>query len=255
MIPDIFPVLILNGRPAAGKSEFIHFLNHLSDDERRARFHIGRLVELDDFPMLWTWYEEDAILEKKFGRPRLHTDPDGFFLHEDLWHLLIVRLGLEYEKLTRDEPDLSATHTALIEFSRGSEHGGYRKAYPHLSDEILRRAAIIYIDVPYEELLRKNRRRFNPAKPDSILEHGLPDSKLEKLYKAVDWEQVSGANPEVIAVRGFSVPYVVFPNDDDVTTSLGPVFEQRLTTTLDSLWERWTRLHASDQVLITYRKV
>jgi hypothetical protein len=26
------------------------------------------------------------------------------------------------------------------------------------------------------------------------------------------------------------------------------VFEQRLTTTLDSLWERWTRLHASDQV-------
>ncbi len=255
MTPDIFPVLILNGRPAAGKSEFIHFLNHLPDDERRARFHIGQLVELDDFPMLWTWLEEDAILEKKFRRPRLHTDPDGFFLHEDLWHLLIVRLGLEYEKLTRDEPDLSATHTALIEFSRGSEHGGYRKAYPYLSDEILRRAAIIYIDVPYEESLRKNRRRFNPAKPDSILEHGLPDSKLEKLYKAVDWEQVSGANPEVIAVRGFSVPYVVFPNNDDVTTSLGPVFEQRLTTTLDSLWERWTRLHASDQILITKRRV
>jgi hypothetical protein len=245
MMSDTFPVLILNGRPAAGKSEFIHFLNQLPDDERRARFHIGALVELDDFPMLWTWFEEDTILEKKFGRPRLHTDPDGYFLHEDLWHLLIVRLGLEYEKLARDEPDLSTSHTVLVEFSRGSEHGGYRKAYPYLSDDILRQAAIVYIDVSYEESLRKNRRRFNPAKPDSILEHGLPDSKLEKLYGTVDWEQVAAPDPEVIDIRGFSVPYVVFPNHDDVTTSLGPVFEQRLASVLDVLWERWTRGHAS----------
>jgi hypothetical protein len=247
-MPDIFPVLILNGRPAAGKSEFIHFLNHLSDDERRARFHIGPLTELDDFPMLWTWFEEDTILEEKFGRPRLHTDPDGYFLYEDLWHVLIVRLGLDYKKLVRDELDLSKTHTVLIEFSRGSEHGGYRKAYPYLSDEILRQAAVVYIDVPYEESLRKNRRRFNPAKPDSILEHSLPDSKLEKLYKTVDWEQFTAPDPEAIDIRGFSVPYVVFPNHDDVTTTLGPVFEQRLTATLDTLWERWARLPSADQI-------
>ena len=244
-MPDTFPVLILNGRPAAGKSEFIHFLDHLPDDERHARFHLAPLAELDDFPMLWTWFEEDAILEEKFGRPRLHTDPDGYFLHEDLWHLLIVRLGLEYEKLTRDEPDLPMTHTVLIEFSRGSEQGGYRKAYPYLSDAILRQAAIVYIDVPYEESRRKNRRRSNPARPDSILEHSLPDSKLEKLYKTVDWEQVAAPDPETIDIRGFSVPYVVFPNHDDVTTTLGPVFEQRLTTALDTLWERWSRRHTS----------
>jgi hypothetical protein len=244
-MPDIFPVLILNGRPAAGKSEFIHFLDHLPDDERRARFHIGPSIELDDFPMLWTWFEEDAVLEEKFGRPRLHTDPDGYFLHEDFWHLLIVRFGLEYEKLTRDEPDFPTTHTVLIEFSRGCEHGGYRKAYPYLSDAILRQAAIVYIDVPYEESRRKNRRRSNPARPDSILEHSLPDSKLEKLYKTVDWEQVAAPDPETIDIRGFSVPYVVFPNHDDVTTTLGPVFEQRLTTALDTLWERWSRRHTS----------
>jgi hypothetical protein len=242
---DTFPVLILNGRPAAGKSEFIHFLDQLPDDERRARFHIGPLVELDDFPMLWTWFEEDTILEREFGRQRLHTDSDGYFLFDDLWHLLIVRLGLEYEKLARDEPDLSASHTVLIEFSRGSEHGGYHKAYPYLSDDILRQAAIVYIDVPFEESLRKNRRRFNPDKPDSILEHSLPDSKLEKLYGTVDWEQVASPDPEMIDIRGFSVPYSIFPNHDDVTTSLGPVFEQRLASVLDVLWERWTRERAS----------
>jgi hypothetical protein len=240
IMTDIFPILILNGRPAAGKSELIHFLNQLPGDIRRARFHTGPLVELDDFPMLWTWFEEDAILAKKLSRPRLHTDAEGYFFHEGLWHLLIERLSLEYDKLCRDLP---AEQTVLIEFSRGSEHGGYRAAYSHLSDAILRQAAIFYIDVPFEESLRKNRRRFNPDRPDSILEHGLPDEKLIRLYQEVDWAQVSGPDPETIRIRDFSVPYAVFPNDDDVTTSLGPVFEARLEATLDTLWERWMRQH------------
>ena len=240
---DIFPVLILNGRPAAGKSELIHFLHDLHADIRRSRFHIGQLYELDDFPMLWTWFEEDALLETVFNRPRLHTTPDGYFIHNDLWHLLIRRLSLDYEKITRDHPGLRSTHTVLIEFSRGSEHGGYREAYAHLSDTVLRQAAILYIDVPYEESLRKNRRRFNPDKPDSILEHGLPDSKLERLYKEVDWEQVSAAHSEIIAINGVPVPYAVFSNHDDVTTTLGPIFESRLQGVLDILWQRWLARH------------
>ena len=237
----IFPILILNGRPAAGKSELIHFLQGLPDDERRTRFHIGALRELDDFPMLWTWFEEDHLLEHRLGRPRLHTDSDGYFVHNDLWHLLIERLSLEYDRLLRDAPDLHATHTVLIEFSRGSEHGGYRAAYPHLSDAVLKQAAIFFIDVPYEESLRKNRRRFNPHRPDSILEHGLPDAKLERLYRDVDWHELAAADPETISVRGTVVPYAVFPNHDDETTSLGPVFEARLEATLGTLRMRWQR--------------
>jgi hypothetical protein len=240
---DIFPILILNGRPAAGKSEVIHFLTHLPADIRRSRFHIGDFCEVDDFPMLWTWFEEDTLLEQKFGRPRLHTTPDGYFFHNDLWHLLIERLSLDYQKLQRDNPTLHDSHTVLIEFSRGAEHGGYREAYPHLSDVILLCAAIFYIDVSYEESLRKNRRRFNPDKPDSILEHGLPDSKLERLYKNVDWADVSAPDSEIITVRDIPVPYAVFPNHDDVTTALGPAFEARMETTLQTLWDRWTRLH------------
>ncbi len=236
---DIFPILIVNGRPAAGKSELLDFLRHLPDDRRRDQFHMGRLIELDDFPMLWTWFEEDALLETKLGRPRLHTTPDGYFIHHDLWHLLIERLALEYDKALRDMPDLGATHTVLIEFSRGSEHGGYRAAYAHLSEAIARQAAIFYIDVPYEESLRKNRRRFNPDRPDSILEHGLPDSKLERLYKAVDWHDLAAESPDGIAIHGQRVPFAVFDNHDDVTTRLGPVFEARLEATLATLWERW----------------
>ena len=238
------PLIVLNGRPASGKSELLQFLRALPDDVRRERFHIGQLVEIDDFPMLWTWFEEDALLEKEFNHPRLHSDSEGYFLSETLWHLLIVRLGLEYQKALRDNPDLHQTHTVLIEFSRGSEHGGYQKAYAHLSDQILQRAAIFYIDVTYEESLRKNRRRFNPDKPDSILEHGLPDEKLERLYKEVDWHAVSAPDPEEITIRDIPVPYAVFANQDDVTTTLGPVFEDRLETVCKTLWARWSARHA-----------
>lgn len=238
---SIFPVIVLNGRPASGKSELLAYLRGLPAGERRARYHIGHLFEIDDFPMLWTWFEEDDILEHKLGLPRLHSTPDGYFIYNDLWHLLIERLSLEYAKFVRDHED-AAAHTVLIEFSRGTEHGGYRAAYTHLSDEILRRAAILYIDVPYEESLRKNRRRFNPDKPDSVLEHGLPDAKLERLYREVDWEQVSAGDPDAIPINGFKVPYAVFPNADDVTTTLGPAFEERLERTLRALWERYARL-------------
>ena len=242
----ILPILILNGRPASGKSEVIHFLRNLPADARQTRFHLGQMHELDDFPMLWTWFEEDRILEKKLGRPRLHTTSDGYFIHCDLWHLLIERLSLEYDKLTRDSPGLHTSTTVLVEFSRGTEHGGYREAYAHLSENILREAAILYIDVPYEESLRKNRRRFNPDKPDSILQHALPDANLERLYKEVDWEEISAPSPDTIAVRGVPVPYVVFHNRDDATTTLGPVFEERLDQVLQTLWRLWTRLHGTE---------
>jgi hypothetical protein len=235
---SIFPLIILNGRPAAGKSELLDYLRKLPDDVRRSRFHIGQMHEIDDFPMLWTWFEEDDILQNVFGLPRLHSTPGAFFLRVELWHVLIRRLSLEYARLRRDNPTLGQTHTVLIEFSRGSEHGGYQAAYPHLSDAILENGAIFYVDVPFEESRRKNRRRFNPDKPDSVLEHGLEDAKLERLYQTVDWDELAAQDPETIRIRDYRVPYAVFNNQDDVTTALGPVFEARLEMALAALWER-----------------
>jgi hypothetical protein len=170
---DTFDLLILIGRPASGKSEIIDYLSHLPADARRRRCHIADLDVLDDFPMLWAWFEEDHILSDRLGQPRLHTDADGCFKSPYLWHLLIERLGLEYQKRLRDDPAYHDHATTIVEFSRGSEHGGYAQAFPHLADDFLRRAAIVYVSVPFEESLRKNRRRFNPQRPESILEHSM----------------------------------------------------------------------------------
>ena len=161
MTKNTFDVILLIGRPASGKSEIIDFLANQSDDTRRQRFHIARLEVCDDFPMLWAWFEEDDILSKKFGLPRLHSDEDGYFKFPELWHLLIERLSLDYGKLLRDDPSYHVHTTCMIEFSRGVSRGGYAKAFQHLSDEVLERAVIMYVRVPYEESLRKNRRRFN----------------------------------------------------------------------------------------------
>ena len=235
-----FDILLLIARPAAGKSEIIDFLKSTPIPERIDNFHIAKFKELDDFPILWRWFEEDQLLSE-MGHQHLFTDEKGYFLFPDLWNLLIRLLCLDYNKLLRDSPDFHQDHSLIFEFSRGSEHGGYREAFKHISQEIIENMAILYIDVPWEESLRKNRRRFNPDKPDSILEHGLPDEKMEKLYRDNDWEEVCKENSEYLQIEGFQVPYVVFNNQDDVTTQKGQLLEKRLKESLQKLWELKTK--------------
>ena len=223
------------GRPAAGKSEVIDYLKKTPVAERLNRFHINNFEEIDDFPMLWTWFEEDAILEKIMNKPRIHSDSEGYFLHNYQWNLLIERISFEYQKKLRDE-GYADNYTTILEFSRGSEHGGYETAFRSLSDDILEKACVLYIDVPYEESLRKNRRRFNPDRPDSILEHGLPDDKLERLYKEIDWETFKGDDPEYIHFGDHKIPYVVLHNMPEVTIypeKLGPALDKCFT----DLWK------------------
>jgi hypothetical protein len=238
-----FDVIILIGRPASGKSEIIDFLKHTERVKRSKKFHVAQMDVLDDFPMLWTWFEEDHILGETFGKPRLHTDDQGYFKYDYLWDLLIERLDLEYGKRLRDVSDYHSHFTTIIEFSRGNEHGGYTRAFEHLSDAILSHAGIVYVDVPYEESLRKNRRRSNPEKPDSILAHSLPDEKLERLYRYDDWKDLCGDDPAFLTLRSRRIPYTVFENTDDVTTSKPLLLAARLEDVLGRLW----RLRHTDQ--------
>jgi len=236
---NTFHVLFLLARPAAGKSEIIKFINNLPISERLEKFHIGEIREIDDFPMLWDWFEEDAILNK-LGKPSLHSDTDGYFLHRYFWDVLIEKICNEFDKAERDQ-DSDHPVTYLIEFSRGTEHGGYQSAFKHLTRAILTNAAILYVNVPWEESLRKNRKRFNPDRPDSILEHSLPDRKLEKLYRYSDWEVVSQNDNEYIEINGKKIPYVVFENSDDVTSEQGEKLRERLTENLQVLWNIYNK--------------
>ena len=156
---NTFDILILNARPAAGKSEVIDYLKRCPVEERKKRFRIAEFEEIDDFPMLWTWFEEDDILQK-MGYPRLHSDDQGYFKEKYLWHLLIRRMSFDYKKKVTRTPNYHQSYTTIIEFSRGSEHGGYREAYQHLSKEVVERMVILYLDVSYNRIFEKKPRQI-----------------------------------------------------------------------------------------------
>ena len=240
-----FDLLLLIARPGAGKSEIIDYVKRTPQEERRQRFHIAEFEEIDDFPMLWAWFEEDRLLAE-MGKERLHSDEDQYFKWPYLWHLLVRRLCLEYSKKLRDDAGYHIQRTVIMEFSRGKSSGGYRAAFEHISRQAAERMAILYVNVSWQESLRKNQARFNPEKPDSILEHGLSLEKMERLYKECDWAEVSGENPEHVLIQGVEVPYAVFENEDDVTTDRGEALGQRLEAALTTLWERYLQTRPSE---------
>jgi len=232
---DIFQILLLTARPAAGKSEIIKFLSDLDPIDRKKNFHLGKLKVIDDFPYLWRWFEEDQLLSD-MNQERLFTDKEGYFKFIHQWDLLIHLINLEYEKFIRDE-EKSNEYTVILEFSRGKEHGGYIRAFSVLSDSILEKLSILYLNVSWSESLRKNRKRFNPDKPDSILEHGLPDRKLEHLYSECDFLELAELDNSFISIRDINIPYTIFENEDDVTTNNKPALRKRLEDRLNVFWE------------------
>jgi len=245
MSQPAFDIVIVNGRPAAGKSEIIDFLKKTPLSERIARFHVGEVEELDDFPILWERFEDDDLLES-MGHPRLISEreyeyqgsrhPGYVFKKEWYWHFMIRKLNAAYARILRDRPAFHHTHTLLLEFSRGSQHGGFAAAYRHLAPEILSRAVTLYISISWEESLRKNRRRYNPDRPDSWLQHALEDQKLEMLYKESDWESFAGRDERFLEVGGQRVPYAVFdnmPEKTDRPEKIAPPLEE----TCRRLWQ------------------
>lgn len=210
-----FPILIITGRPAAGKSEVIDYLRKADPADRLRRFQIAEFEELDDFVYVWETFEVDDILSRN-GRPRIWTDEKYWFKDEYVWNLYIERINLEYRKKIARDPQYHRRRTTLIEFARGGEHG-IEQALAVLHPDILAKARIIYIRVSYEESVRKNRRRARKGEEDSVLYHSLPDEKMEFYYRRNDWEALESRNPDVIRVKGFDVPYAVFENEPEKT--------------------------------------
>jgi hypothetical protein len=227
-----FPVLIITGRPAAGKSEVIDFLKKADPKDRLEKFHIADFEELDDFVYVWETFEIDDILTRH-GKPRLWTDEKYWFKEHFIWNLYIERINLEYRKKLARDPAYHEKKTVLIEFARGGENG-IMEALNFLHEDILRRASLMYIKVTYEESVRKNRRRARKGEEDSILYHSLPDEKMDFYYKTNDWEKIEAANPNFIDVKGFKVPYAVFENMPEKTLDPKLIGEelQRVATRL-----------------------
>ena len=238
---DHFPILIITGRPAAGKSEVIDFLRKCDPIIRVEKYHIANFEELDDFVYVWETFELDDLMSQ-MGKERVWSDEKYWFKDPYIWDLYMKRLALDYRKKLVKDPGYHDRMTTLVEFSRGGDNA-IQHALSCLSDEMLGRAALLYVRVPYEESVRKNRRRARTGEEDSILYHSLPDEKMEFYYKSNDWDQIEARHPGFMELRKLRIPYAVFENMPEKTLDTKLIGEELARATA-KLWAlRTTKEH------------
>jgi hypothetical protein len=182
-----------------------------------------------------------------------------------------VEAALEDEAaaLVRDKwaaiPASLEDRTVVIEFARGGAHGsamplpapfGYAYSLGRLSDDILSRAAILYIWVTPEQSRAKNEHRADPNDPGSILHHGVPLTVMLGDYGCDDMEHLLGEGGDGASVlitsttgRAHRVPTARLDNRADLTTfargdraawdpAAAQALRDALAAAFESLWRR-----------------
>ena len=234
-----FDHLILIGRPACGKSEFIDFMKRLSEEERKEKFHIGKISELDDFVWLWKKFEEDDVWEKVAGK-RLYSkiSEHAYVVNSsELVEFLMEKFNYEVEQKFLSNKEFYNDSSVFIEFARGSKQdGGYKKALGLLSKELLERAAILYIDVSYEESRRRNQARYEEKLKHSILAHKVPEEDFVRFSSETDWPQLTEEKGSgYLEMNDLKVPFVTMHNEPELLP--GPEIAERYKTALNKLFD------------------
>jgi len=234
---DTFDIILLLGRPASGKSEFIDFMSRMEARTRADRFHIAPFDVTDDFPILWERFEEDDIWEK-LGCPRLHSkrcNGNYAVTDEALWGFLIEKINRRADVLLA-KPGALDHRTMIIEFSRGGPTG-YADALSQLSPTILKHAAILYVSVSFDESWRRNIARYDEKRRHGILTHSVPREEMEQTYGIDDWSAIAGKTHGIVTVGEIPIPYATMHNEPE---SIDPhELSRRYHRALLPLYETW----------------
>jgi hypothetical protein len=228
----IFQHLFVLGRPAGGKSEFIDFMKKLPPAERAADYGIGRFDEVDDFPWLWEACVDDDAREAR-GERRLVSKrtPEGYNITKPKFRgTLVDRFNEVIAAKYLANPRFYDEGTLLIEFARGRPDG-FRESLERFHPDILRRGAILYIEVSFEESFRRNDARYQAAQKASILFDKVPDADMLGFFRENDWADLTGGAADGrLAVAGASVPFVTMHNEPESTDPLvlGPRYRRAL---------------------------
>ncbi|MEE8593952.1 MAG: hypothetical protein V3T03_07495, partial [Candidatus Bipolaricaulota bacterium] len=238
---ETFDVLLLLGRPASGKSEFIDFMTQVSSDHRAREFFIAPFRIVDDFPILWDLFQQDDDWES-VGRERLFSKRcNGNYAVSDdsVWGFLIEQINQRVLKsFSFGEP--SSRKTLIIEFSRGGP-SGYLSALERLSPEILRRAAALYVSVSFEESWRRNIARYDEKKRDGILTHSVPREEMERTYGTDDWGSLTDGPVGLLRIGDVDIPYATMNNEPE--SKVPDVLSERYRAALSPLYALWNKHH------------
>ena len=238
-LDDTFDIILLLGRPAAGKSEFIDFMHKTPIAQRARDYHIAPFEAVDDFPILWEKCVEDDLWES-MGKERLYSrraEGNYAITNSDMWEFLIRRLSQRVDEIISPKGAL-ASRSLIIEFARGGERG-YTDAFSQLSPQILKHAVILYVSVSFEESWRRNVARYDEKRKSGLLTHSVPRAEMEATYGIDDWFEIAREPHGTITAQGIEVPYATMNNEPESKDPqiLGP----RYKAALDELYSLWKR--------------
>ncbi|MBN2479924.1 MAG: hypothetical protein JXA94_06825 [Parachlamydiales bacterium] len=153
--------------------------------------------------------------------------------------------------------------TVIIEFARGGAYDssfplpepyGYKYAFSQLSDDILKKASVLYIWVSPEESRRKNEKRADPNDPGSILHHSVPLAVMYTDYGCDDFEYLLDTSSVFNTIEVLShgntyfLPATRFDNRIDKTSFVRDDFwnEKDISSLSDSLIKSFKPLLIED---------
>ena len=150
---------------------------------------------------------------------------------------LAAKFNYEVEQKFLSNKEFYNDSSVFIEFARGSKQdGGYKKALGLLSKELLERAAILYIDVSYEESRRRNQARYEEKLKHSILAHKVPEEDFVRFSSETDWPQLTEEKGSgYLEMNDLKVPFVTMHNEPELLP--GPEIAERYKTALNKLFD------------------
>ncbi len=237
---DHFNNLLVFGRPASGKSEFISFMENAEPDKRLKQMHISPFEMYDEYFFIVEVAKMEAIFEK-FGVPRRitkHTE-DGIVVTDPVcFEYNSEKARLLTEERHKQEPNYFDAKTRLIEFARSTSPTSYERGLSLLGNPLLENASIIYIKASYAESVRRNEARYQEKKKHSFLAHKVPDEALERYFQDDDWATLTKSESHgYITINDTKIPFVTMDNENESKDPV--VLEERYETALNKLFELW----------------
>lgn len=86
--------------PGSGKSELIAWLESLLYEQRLAKYGLGYIVHLDDFPWIFIMRSIDRALKEMGLPPAFFYAEDDYFIHPEIsWSMIMFILHREYRMI------------------------------------------------------------------------------------------------------------------------------------------------------------